>query len=379
LKGLIFIPGLAAFDASRDVRNSKTNIRLYVKRIFIGDSFSEDLVPNWLSYIKGVVDSADLPLNVSRELLQESRVVRTIRKQIVTRSLSMIASLQEDKDKWKNFWDSFGKDLKMGIVEDHANRLELARICSFHTSYQPNTSESITNEIQSMTTLDAYVNRMKEGQMAIYFFATNNIKTATNVPFVEKLVKMGYEVLFMTDPLDEYVAMNLAKFSRADDTKEYALLDVTRENVDIGPSDSMETQEKLLEEFEDLCCFIKATLKDKVDRVTISNRLESSPCVLVTSKFGWSANMERIMKAQAGADSRAYEYMRGKRTMEINTESRMILALLEEVRKDKESEKARDVVNFMFQTSLLTSGFDPEEPQVFAQTVYSLMERSMNY
>jgi len=112
---------------------------------------------------------------------------------------------------------------------------------------------------------------------------------------------------------------------------------------------------------------LKATLKDKVDRVTISNRLESSPCVLVTSKFGWSANMERIMKAQAGADSRAYEYMRGKRTMEINTESRMILALLEEVRKDKESEKARDVVNFMFQTSLLTSGFDLEEPQVFAR------------
>merc|ERR1719352_2155103 len=183
---------------------------------------------------------------------------------------------------------------------------------------------------------------MKEGQEAIYFFATNNTKTAYRVPFVEKLVKMGYEVLFMTDPLDEYVAMNLAKFTSVDGTKEYALLDVTRENVEIGSSDSKDFKEKLQElneEFEDLCCFVKAVLKDKVDKVVVSKRLDSSPCVLVTSKFGWSANMERIMKAQAGADARAYEYMRGKRSMEINPESKMIRALLEEVKCNKESEK----------------------------------------
>jgi len=374
-KGLIFIPGLAAFDVSRDVRSNTNNIRLYVKKVFLGDSFHEELVPNWLSYIKGVIDSADLPLNVSRELLQESRVIRTIRKQIVTRCLSMITSLQDDKEKWKKFWDSFGKEIKLGVVEDNINRLELARVCRFQTSYQYSTSSD--DSTRNMSTLDEYVCRMKTGQEAIYFFATYNLKTALKVPFVERLIKTGYEVLFLTDPLDEYVAMNLAKYSSTDSTKEYALIDVTRENIDISNLKLEESNEKMQKKFDDLCGFIKFTLKDKIDKVIISSRLDSSPCVLVTSKFGWSANMERIMKAQAGSDARAYEYMRGKRSMEINTGSKMICSLRDEIKKDKESNKARDIVNFMFQTSLLTSGFDLEDPQTFAKTVYGLMERSM--
>jgi heat shock protein beta len=160
-KGIIFIPGLAPFDASRDTRTSTKNIRLYVKRVFISETFDE-LVPNWLSFVKGVVDSADLPLNVSRELLQECRIVRTIRKQIVSRSLAMITSIQEDKEKSKTFWESFGKEIKMVIVEDSANRYELARLCRFHTSYQSSSETNDPNDASAMSTLDSYVSRMKK-------------------------------------------------------------------------------------------------------------------------------------------------------------------------------------------------------------------------
>jgi heat shock protein beta len=375
-KGIIFIPGLAPFDASRDTRTSTKNIRLYVKRVFISETFDE-LVPNWLSFVKGVVDSADLPLNVSRELLQECRIVRTIRKQIVSRSLAMITSIQEDKEKSKTFWESFGKEIKMGIVEDSANRYELARLCRFHTSYQSSSETNDLNDASAMSTLDSYVSRMKKGQTHIYFYATNSVESALKVPFVEKLINKGYEVLLMIDPLDEYVAMNLAKFTCSDGESEFELLDVTRENIELGEADEKETIMKTQEEFEELCLFIKGVLKQKVEKVVVSRRLDSSPCVLVTSKFGWSANMERIMKAQAGGDARAYDYMRGKKTMEINSDSNMIYNLLKEVKNKKGSEKARDIVFFLYQTALLTSGFELDEPQEYAQTVYSLIERSM--
>merc|ERR1712039_369254 len=174
-----------------------------------------------------------------------------------------------------------------------------------------------------------YVSRMKKGQKVIYYFATSNSKTATKVPFVENLIKKGYEILFMTDPLDEYVVMNLSNFRASDGTTEYTLVDVTRENLEAG--NDMEIKE-IQEEYEELCTFIKDVLKEKVEKVTISTRLDSSPCVLVTSKFGWSANMERIMKAQAGADARAYEYMRGRRSLEINPNNRVIKNLLGKIR-----------------------------------------------
>merc|ERR1719262_865403 len=174
-KGLLFIPGLAPFDFSRDIRGNTKNIRLYVKRVFISDSFQSELVPTWLSFVKGVIDSNDLPLNVSREILQESRIVRTIQKQIVNRSLKMIKSLRDDKDKWKTFWESFGKNIKIGIVEDSNNRDALASICQFFTSHTPTILSSEKSDVNHMTTLDEYVARMKPSQKNIYYFATTNI------------------------------------------------------------------------------------------------------------------------------------------------------------------------------------------------------------
>eukprot|EP00747_Dinoflagellata_sp_TGD_P155372 gnl/TRDRNA2_/TRDRNA2_177574_c2_seq2.p1 gnl/TRDRNA2_/TRDRNA2_177574_c2~~gnl/TRDRNA2_/TRDRNA2_177574_c2_seq2.p1 ORF type:complete len:347 (-),score=-1.21 gnl/TRDRNA2_/TRDRNA2_177574_c2_seq2:947-1987(-) len=330
-KGLIFIPGLAPFDFNRDLNANLKNIRLYVKRVFISDSFQDDLVPTWLTFIKGVVDSNDLPLNVSREILQESRIVTTIKKQIINRSLKMINSLQGDKEKWKSFWESFGKNIKMGIVEDSKNREELATLCQFHTSYRPTSLSSEEKDVNNMTGLDAYVSRLKDGQKAIYYFATNNTETAPKAPFVETLIKKGYEILFITDPLDEYVVMNLAKYKNADGSKEIELLDVTRESIEEG--DREETA-KVPEDEDEICSIFKEVLGERVEKVVVSSRLDSFPCVLTTSKFGWSANMERIMKAQAGADARAYEYMRGRRSLELNPRHRLICFLLKVARAE---------------------------------------------
>jgi len=368
---------IAPFDVIHDTRSNITNIRLYVKKVFISDSFNGNLVPGWLSYLKGVIDCTDLPLNVSRELLQESRIMRTIRKQIVTKALALFKSLQDDKDKWSIFWETFGKKIKMGIVEDNIIRTKLARLCRFYSSFRFSEIIAISNNIDNMSTLDLYVSRMKKGQNNIYFYATNNITTSINVPFVEKLVKEGFEVLLMTDPLDEYVAMNLGKFMSINGFIEFELVDVTRENTELDDTDEIEEKNNLNEEYKELCDFIKGVLKNKVEKVMVSSRLSSSPCVLMSSKFGWSANMERIMKAQAGADTRAHEYMRGKRSLEINPGSQMIRCLLQEVKKNKEIKKARDAAEFMYQTSLLTSGYELDNPQEYAKTVYSLIEKSI--
>jgi HSP90 family molecular chaperone len=290
----------------------------------------------------------------------------------------MIKNLQDDETKWKTFWESFGKNIKMGIVEDSSNRDELSRICQFYTSQSLNTETTKTNGNNTMTTIDAYVKRMKKGQTSIYYFATTNVQNATDAPFLEKLIKKGYEVLLMTDPLDEYVVTNLAKYKASDSDKEFDLVDVTRENTEIeNDSEEKIALEEAQKEYEKLCQFIKNVLGEKVEKVTISSRLDSSPCVLVTSKFGWSANMEHIMKAQAGSDARAYEYMRGRRSMEINPNSRINRNLLDEIIKDEDSEKARSAVEFIYQAALLTSGFEIEDPQAFARTVLSLLDRSL--
>lgn len=207
------------------------NIRLYVKRVFISDSFDEELVPRWLGFIKGVVDSSDLPLNVSREILQESRIVRTIRKQLVSRSLAMLKQLAEDKDKYRTFWEAFARYLRMGVVEDQDARADLSRLLRF-------TSSSSGDELIG---LEDYAGRMKEGQKAIYYLTTASAKTGSAAPFVERLVKKGYEILYLTDPLDEYVVMNLAKFKTGD--KEVDLVDVTREELDLG--DDVQDKEEL--------------------------------------------------------------------------------------------------------------------------------------
>jgi len=354
---ILFVPGMAPFE--QDMMKRSKNIRLFVKRVFISDEFDDDLLPRYLSFIKGVVDSSDLPLNVSREILQENKIVRVIRKQLVRRSLDMIDEIskrEDSKDDYKTFWDAFGRNLKLGIIEDTANRDKLASLLRFHSS----ASEDL------MTSLDDYVGRMKKEQKAIYYMAADSVKAAKAAPFVEQLAKQGFEVLYLTEPIDEVAVTNIGKY------KEHALEDVSKENLDVSGDDKSEAKEETETKFKGLTDFMKEALGDQVEKVTVSSRLTDSPCIVVTSKFGWSANMERIMKNQTMADSRAMEYMKGRKIMEINPDHELIKALNSEVEAGRK-DKAGEMAAVLFETALLTSGFSVESPSDYAAKVYRMM------
>jgi heat shock protein beta len=369
---LLFIPGMAPFDSEDALKRSRS-IRLYVKRVFISDQFDEDLMPRYLSFVKGVVDSADLPLNVSREILQESRVVRAIRKQLVKRSLDMIADIAQraptsqanaDSDKgssspavddYTTFWEAFGKNLKLGVIEDAANRPTLAKLLRFSSS-----------ATEKLTSLSDYVARKKEGQDVIYYLAADSKAAAESSPYVEKLSRKGFEVLYLTEPIDEVAIANLQEFEGM------KLADISREDLSLGES---EEDKKALEEksnqLKPLTDYMKKVLGDRVEKVTVSSGLTDSPAILVASKFGWSANMERIMRAQALGDARAAEYMKGRRSMEINPDHPIIRALAEKVAMD--SREAKDQVELLLDAATLTGGFTVEAPREFAARIYALM------
>ena len=282
--GLLFVPGMAPFDQTSAVSKPR-NIRLYVRRVFISDAFDEDLLPRWAGFVKGVVDSADLPLNVSREILQENRIVRAIRKQLEKRTLDMLNGLaaREDKGEYERFWESFGRFVKIGIIDDAANRPALAKLLRFRSSASG----------EGVTSLADYVGRMKEGQKDIYFLVTVGNAAADSAPFVEALTRKGYEVLYLTEPVDELVALNLQEY----EGKKFT--DVTREDLDLGESEEDKKEgEAASATVKDLTEAIKGLLGDRVEKVVASKRLTDSPAVVVLSKFGWSTNMERIARAQ---------------------------------------------------------------------------------
>lgn len=368
---LLFIPGMAPFDSEDALKRSRS-IRLYVKRVFISDQFDEDLMPRYLSFVKGVVDSADLPLNVSREILQESRVVRAIRKQLVKRSLDMIADIakrapasemegdaenaeKQSSDDYATFWEAFGKNLKLGIIEDSANRPTLAKLLRF--------SSSATEKLTSLTD---YVARKKEGQDVIYYLAADSKAAAESSPYVEKLSRKGFEVLYLTEPIDEVAIANLQEFEGM------KLADISREDLSLGETeDDKKALEEKSSQLKPLTDYMKKVLGDRVEKVTVSARLTDSPAILVASKFGWSANMERIMRSQALGDARAAEYMKGRRSMEINPDHPIIRSLAEKVALD--SREAKDQIELLFDAATLTGGFTVDAPREFAARIYALM------
>eukprot|EP00873_Tetraselmis_striata_P043563 jgi/Tetstr1/463827/TSEL_008641.t1 len=357
--GILFVPGMAPFE--QDQMNTKSrNMKLYVRRVFISDQFDEDLMPRYLSFMKGIIDSSDLPLNVSREILQENRVVRLIKKQLVKRTLDTLKQLSsaEDQSKYNTFFEAFGRNLKLGLIEDKDNSKVLADLVRFHSSKSGDDKISLAK----------YVEGMKENQKAIYFMAAENKAQAEAAPFVEDLVKRGYEVLFLTEPIDEVAVTNLGKYNDMD------LLDVSKEDLALEETEEEKAAlEKAAKELEGTLGWMKDTLGDKVEKVVVSKRLRDSPCILVTSKMGWSANMERIMKTQAMGDNRAMEYMKGRKIMEVNAESPVIQSIKERHAADPSSVVATDMVKLMYETALITSGFAVESPKDYAGRVYEMM------
>ncbi|KAK1388544.1 endoplasmin-like [Heracleum sosnowskyi] len=381
-KSVLFVPPKAPQDLYESYYNAnKSNLKLYVRRVFISDEFDE-LLPKYLSFLMGLVDSDTLPLNVSREMLQQHSSLKTIKKKLIRKALDMIRKIadedpdesndkekkdveesddnDEKKGQYTKFWNEFGKSIKLGIIEDAANRNRLAKLLRFES----------TKSDGKLASLDQYIKRMKSGQKDIFYITGTTKEQLEKSPFLERLIKKNYEVIFFTDPVDEYLMQYLM------DYEDKKFQNVSKEGLKLGKDSK---GKELKESFKDLTKWWKGILaSENVDDVKISNRLSDSPCVVVTSKYGWSSNMERIMQSQTLSDASKQAYMRGKRVLEINPRHPIIKELQERVVKDPEDTTVKQTAELMYQTALMESGFVLSDPKDFASRIYGQVKSSLN-
>jgi len=394
-RSILYIPTEVSGDMYDNYYQKSSSLRLYVRKVLISDEF-EDLMPRYLNFVKGVVDSDDLPLNVSRENLQQHKILKVMGKKLVRKVLEMIRRLAADqrraaaaadgvdgggeeeeeggsrgKDEplradaataYTKFWEKFGRNIKLGVIEDSSNRSKLAKLLRYRTSRSGK---------EGWRSLDEYVADMLPGQKHIYFIAGESFDAVADSPFLERLLAKGLEVVYMTEPIDEYAVQNLPEYEG------HRLTSATKEGLVLPGEDALakKREETYTTMFRPLTDYLKHVYGDKVEKVVVSNRLATSPCILVTSQYGYSANMERIMKSQAFGDTSKSAYMVAKKTMEINPRHPLINELRNRADKDTiaTDEQAKDIARLLFDTALMNSGFAMDDPKDFAVRMYRLM------
>jgi heat shock protein beta len=382
-RSILFIPKKAPYDLLEGKAKSAA-IKLYVRRVFITDEF-EDMMPRWLSFIKGVVDSEDLPLNVSREMLQTSKVLRVIKKKLVTKALEMVRKLAdkkkkkddddkddeekkegeddpsetaEDNEEYLKFWKEFQKAIKLGLYEDSSNRTKLAKLLRFQTSKTGD----------NWTSLEKYISRMKKGQKHIYYLSGETKESVEKSPYLERLRKKDLEVLYYVDPIDEYAMPQLTEF------KGFQFMGANKENLKLEDDDMEEKKlKKIGEMYKPLTDWLKDTLGQKIEKAVCSNRLLETPAIIVSSQYGWSTNMERIMKAQTMGSADKSNQMTAHKTLEINPAHPIVRELKTRIEADKEDQEAKDIATTLFDVALIGTGLTPDDPAEFAARLQVLM------
>ncbi len=366
-KSVLYIPGMLPFELSKNMFDEETNnLKLYVKRVFINDSF-EDLIPRYLKFIRGVVDSDDLPLNVGREILQKSKMLNVINKRLVRKSLDMVKSIEEKGyDEYMKFWKNFGKYMKVGVVEDSTNTQELAGYCRFQGTKD-----------DSWRSLNDYVKDMPEGQDKIYYVVGDGKSQCEMSPSLEGLKKKGYEVLYMVEPLDEIAMQTLGKFKDVVSDKEFSIEDATKAKFD-EDEDEKAAKEKAEEQLKSTLEYLEETLKGKVESVKVSSRLSESPAVLVQGEYGMSPQMQRYMQAQAVAmgEDENMSGMLGQMNqviLEINPDHKIVKKLDDLISGGGSG--AEDYAKLIFDLAGITSGYDVDDPKGFSNRLVHLMSQ----
>ncbi|CAG2168934.1 unnamed protein product [Oppiella nova] len=363
-KSLLFVPKTQQSDTFNKYGTKTDNIKLYVRRVFITDDF-QDIVPNYLNFMRGVVDSDDLPLNVSRETLQQHKLLKVIRKKLVRKALDMIKKISDED--YHKFWSEYSTNIKLGVIEDTANRVRLAKLLRFRSSSEAK---------DKWTSLSDYVKRMKQKQEHIYYMAGTSYEEVSTSPFVERLLKKGFEVLYLTDAVDEYTISALPEF----ESKKFQ--NVAKDGLKLTDSEkSKEKEEALEKELEPLTKWLtEDVLKDQISKASVSQRLHDSPCALIASQFGWTGNMERLARSNAHSksqDSMRDFYLSQKKTLEVNPRHPLIKELLRRIEGDREDPVAKNMALLMYETATLRSGFMLSDTSSFAQRVESLLRKTL--
>ena len=356
-RSILYIPKSPPFEMTTE--KNKNNVKLYVRKVFIMDS--DNLLPEWLNFIKGVVDSQDLPLNISREILQQNQIMTMIKKNLVKKTIELFNNLQENEEQYKLFYDSFSKNIKLGIYEDTSNRNKLTNLLRFYS----------TKNNTNYTSFKQYISNMKEKQNNIYYITGDNIEILSLSPLLETFQNKDIEVLYMVDPIDEYMLQQLKDFEGI------TLKNISTENIDINTEEEKQEFENQVKDTIQLCSTIKEVLGNQIEKVIVSQRLKDSPCVIVSGQYGLTANMERILKAQTLGNS-MNDYMRPKKIFEINPTNKIIQNLNKKIKTQQNEKLYKDLIWLLYDVSVITSGFSLEKPNAFGNKIHKLINLGLS-